>query len=113
MANKSLRYVHETALAAAEQAALAAYAEHGDTGACGFGWVEVQVDGRSPTARELRNLGWGKSWLPKTLQLWRPSQIGVQSIHVQEVGAQAYAETFNDLVPLGYDIKAYPCSRYD
>ena len=110
---KSLQHIHEQALAATENAALQAYAEHGDTGACGFGWVEIQVDGRSPKARELRSLGWGKSWLPKTLILWRPSQLGVQSIHVQEVGASAYAETFNELMPVGSNLRAYPCSRYD
>jgi hypothetical protein len=110
---KTIRAIHEAALTAAEHAAQQAYDLHGDTGACGFGWVEVEIDGRSPRSKELQSIGWDKAYRSKTLMFWRPSNAMVQSVYIQEVGASAYAKTFNDLVPDSYGLKVIPCSRLD
>lgn len=82
---------HEIASAAAKEAAAkASEAQGGDWGACGFAWVEASVDGRSKIAKELKKIGFSKSW-NYGYYLWNPSGAAVQSIDILAAGARVYA----------------------
>jgi len=95
--------------AIAESAGLAMYQRIGERDACGFGWVEVNVDRtNSRQAQELIKAGFRKDYKPKCLTMWDPAGVPTQSISVKEAGADAYA-TY--LTALG--LRAYGCSRLD
>ena len=94
----------------ARTAAKAFHAKHGDRDACGFAWVNVfGVSSNSKLGKWLQAAGFRKSYTG-SLQLWNPSQAGVQSISVLEAGAEAYAEVIKQ--KLGLD-KVYAGSRLD
>ena len=94
----------------ARTAAKAFLAKHGDRDACGFAWVDVYgVRSNSKLGKALQSFGFRKSYTG-SLQLWNPSQAGVQSISVLEAGAEAYAEVIK--TKLGLD-KVYAGSRMD
>jgi hypothetical protein len=95
---------------AARKAAQAFYNQHGDRDACGFAWVNVWgVRSNSRLGKTLQSFGFRKSY-DGSLQLWNPSQAGVQSISILEAGAEAYAEVLRK--ELGLD-KCYAGSRLD
>ena len=98
---------------AAQQARTAAKAflqQHGDRDACGFAWVDVYgVRSNSKLGKWLQAAGFSKSYTG-SLQLWNPSQAGVQSVSVLEAGAEAYAKVLKN--KLGLD-KVYAGSRLD
>jgi hypothetical protein len=102
--------IHEQATAAAEAAADAAIAREGDTGACGFAWVNFYVDGRTRIGKELKRLPRVRRSYDGGLQLWNPSQAPVQSVYVLERGAEAYAKKFRELTGLD---SVYAGSRLD
>jgi len=94
----------------ARTAAKAFLAAHGDRDACGFAWVDVYgVRSNSKIGKALQSYGFRKSYTG-SLQLWNPSQAGVQSVSVLEAGAEAYAKVLKD--KLGLD-KVYAGSRLD
>jgi hypothetical protein len=94
----------------ARTAAKAFLAAHGDRDACGFAWVDVYgVRSNSKMGKALQSYGFRKSYTG-SLQLWNPSQAGVQSVSVLEAGAEAYAKVLKD--KLGLD-KVYAGSRLD
>lgn len=88
---------HEIAVATSKDAANEYFKRHGDRDACGFSWVKADVDGRSKIAKELKKIGFEKSW-NYGYQIWNPSQMCVQSITVLEKGSYAYAAKMNDLL---------------
>ena len=94
----------------ARTAAKAFLAKHGDRDACGFAWVDVYgVRSNSKLGKVLQSAGFRKSYTG-SLQLWNPSQAGVQSVSVLEAGAEAYAKVLKD--KLGLE-KVYAGSRLD
>ena len=94
----------------ARTAAKAFLAKHGDRDACGFAWVDVYgVRSNSKLGKWLAAAGFRKSYTG-SLQLWNPSQAGVQSVSVLEAGAEAYAAVIK--TKLGLD-KVYAGSRLD
>jgi hypothetical protein len=94
----------------ARTAAKVYLAAHGDRDACGFAWVDVYgVRSNSKLGKWLQAAGFRKSYTG-SLQLWNPSQAGVQSVSVLEAGAEAYAAVIK--TKLGLD-KVYAGSRLD
>jgi hypothetical protein len=94
----------------ARTAAKAFLAKHGDRDACGFAWVDVYgVRSNSKLGKALQAFGFRKNYTG-SLQLWNPSQAGVQSVSVLEAGAEAYAQVLKD--KLGLE-KVYAGSRLD
>lgn len=94
----------------ARTAAKAFMQQHGDVGSCGFAWVDVYgVRANSKLGKALAGYGFRKSYRG-SLQLWNPSQAGVQSISVLEAGAEAYAAVLK--AKLGLD-RVYAGSRMD
>ena len=80
-----------------------------DQFACGFAWVSVYVDRtNSKQARELIRAGFRKSYRPKCLEMWNPSEMPVQNVDTLEAGASAMAEHLS-----GLGLKAYAGSRLD
>lgn len=100
----------EEASLEARKAAKAFFDKHGDRDACGFAWVTVyDVRSNSRLGKTLATFGFRKAY-GGGLQLWNPSQAGVQSISVLEAGADAYAKVLKD--KLGLE-KVYSGSRMD
>lgn len=95
--------------AAAFDAANRAYRDYGDTGACGFAWVEFSaaVKGNSKAGRMLKATGISQDY-KRTFYIWNPSGLAVQSVHVLEQGAIAAAQYMRD-----HEIECFPCSRLD
>lgn len=94
----------------ARSAAKAFLQKHGDRDCCGFAWVNVWgVRSNSKLGKALQAAGFRKSY-DGSLQLWNPSQAGVQSISVLEAGAEAYAEVLR--AKLGLE-RCYAGSRLD
>ena len=84
--------------------------KHGDRDACGFAWVNVyKVRSNSKLGKALQAAGFRKSYTG-ALQLWNPSQAGVQSVGILEAGAEAYAEVLR--TKLGLE-SCYAGSRLD
>lgn len=67
-----------------------------DVSACGFAWVHVYIDGRTPTARALKRCGFEKSWQKGALVLWNPGDYRGQSVAGKEEGAAAMARVLRD-----------------
>jgi len=100
---------HETALKYSRKAAEDYQALHGESWACGFAWVDIKADGRTKLGKELKALGFEKSWLRGYLYLWNPSGFPTQSMVTLIAGAQAYAEKMGELTGLSFRA----CSRMD
>lgn len=93
----------------AVKAATEMYAQVGERDACGFGWVDVEVERtNSKEAKALIAAGFRKSWTPKRLTMWDPAGLPTQSVSVKEAGARAMAE-FLRL----HGFQAYAGSRLD
>ena len=101
--------VHQEAVRAAQQATQSFLAQHGDRDCCGFAWVTCYEKGTSKFVRELKKLGFRRSY-GGGYQLWNPSGSYTQAITAKEVGAQAYADTFKKYYP---EVKMYAGSRMD
>ena len=84
------------------------FAEHGEPMYCGFAWVDAPVTRtNSKEAKMLMELGFKKSWQPKTMQFWIGQKVGNhgQSMDIKIAGAQAMVEVLGK-----YGIKAsYRC----
>jgi len=95
---------------AAQTAAMAFHAKHGDRDACGFAWVNVYgVRSNSKLGKWLAAAGFRKDYTG-ALCLWNPSGFPTQSISILEAGADAYAEVLK--AKLGLD-RVYSGSRMD
>jgi hypothetical protein len=97
-----MRKYHEIALEKAYAAALEHAGKYGESWPCGFAWVQVKADGRSKVAKELKALGFRKSWLNGYLYLWNPSGYASQSMDILESGAMAYAELMREKTGLDF-----------
>ena len=104
----NIESVHNTAVAAAQQAEAEFRAQHGEPGYCGFAWVQVTEKASTKLGRALKTVGFTKAY-GGGLQLWNPSGHGTQSMSVKEAGAQAYADVLRSF---GID-KAYAGGRAD
>ena len=101
--------VHAEAVRAAQEATRKFLAQNGDRDCCGFAWVTCYEKGTSKFVRELKKLGFRRSY-NGGYQLWNPSGSYTQAITAKEVGAQAYADTFKKYYP---EVKMYAGSRMD
>lgn len=104
-----LTQVHAEAVAAAQTATRNFLSTHGDRDCCGFAWVTCYEKGTSKLIREMKKLGFKRSY-GGGYQLWNPSGSYTQSITAKEVGAQAYVDTFRKYFP---EVKIYAGSRMD
>ena len=71
------------------------FQKHGEPMYCGFSWVDVPVTRtNSKEAKKLMELGFSKSWKPKTMQLWIGQKVGNygQSMDIKIAGAEAVAD---------------------
>ena len=84
-------------------------AEHRESFPCGFAWVEIKADGRSKIAKDLKKIGFEKSWQSGRLYLWNPSGFASQSVDVLEAGANEYARVMQESTGLNF----YAQSRLD
>jgi hypothetical protein len=103
----NIESIHNTAVAAAQQAEADFRARHGEPGYCGFAWVTVPEKASTKLGRALKTLGFRKAY-GGGLQLWNPGGSFTQSMDIKETGAQAYAETL-----CKFGIQAYMESRAD
>lgn len=79
-----------------------------DQFACGFAWVNIYgVKGNTKVGRAFKTMGISKSYTGG-LQMWNPSQMGVQNVDTLEAGAEAAAKVFQK-----YGFEAYAGSRLD
>ena len=83
--------------------------QHGEGFPCGFAWVEIKADGRSKIAKDLKKIGFEKSWQSGRLYLWNPSGFASQSVDVLEAGANEYARLMQEYTGLEF----YAQSRLD
>lgn len=104
-----LTQVHAEAVRAAQQATVAFLAQHGDRDCCGFAWVTCYEEGTSKFVRELKKLGFSRSY-GGGYQLWNPSGNHTQAITAKEKGADAYVAVFRKYFP---EVKMYSGSRMD
>ena len=103
----NIESVHNTAVAAAQQAETEFRAQHGEPGYCGFAWVSVQEKASTKLGRALKTVGFTKAY-GGGLQLWNPGGSFTQSMDIKETGARAYAEVLKS-----HGITAYMGSRAD
>ena len=104
-----IQAIHKEAQTAAINAEQAFIAQHGEPMYCGFAWVDVFVARtNSKEAKALADVGFKKSYRPKTMNLWTCGNYHGQSMDVKEAGASAYAEVLSK-----YDFRAYCGSRAD
>lgn len=110
MATITLAAIHEEASDAAVTAAQVMADKYGqDWGACGFAWVEVAgVKLNTKLGKGFKALGFTKSYVGKTIQLWNPSNFSTQNIDIKEAGANAYASVLKK-----YGFSAWCGSRLD
>lgn len=76
--SESTQSIVQDALVAAKDASVHLFNKMGqqDTFPCGFAWVDVKVTRtNSRLAKELIELGFSKSHIPKTLFLWNPGSL--------------------------------------
>ena len=107
LALDNIESVHNTAIAAAQQAEADFRAQHGEPGYCGFAWVHVSEKASTKLGRALKEVGFRKSY-QGGLDLWNPGGSGTQSMDIKEAGAQAYADVLRS-----FGINAYLSSRAD
>ena len=104
-----IKSIHQEASTTANKSVEDYIAKHGENAYCGFAWVEVKVERtNSKKAKELMSIGFQKSWLPKRVYLWNPTETPTQSMDVLEHGARVYAEVLRN-----HGIEAYMHSRAD
>jgi len=104
-----IQAIHAEAKQAAIDAENNFLAKHGEMAYCGFAWVDVVVDRtNSKEAKALAEIGFKKSYRPKTMNLWTCGNYHGQSMDVKEHGAMAYAA-----VLAKHGFRAYMGSRAD
>ena len=104
-----IQAIHNEAQTAAINAEQAFIAQHGEPMYCGFAWVDVFVERtNSKEAKALAEVGFRKSYRPKTMNLWTCGNYNGQSMDVKEAGAHAYAEVLTK-----YGFRAYMGARAD
>ena len=86
-----LQILHTIASSAAKNATEAYQTNHGEDYYCGFAWVKVSEKASTKLGRALKSIGFTKAY-GGGLQLWNPSGTMSQSMHLKEIGAQAYAQ---------------------
>lgn len=96
------------AIVTAQKATADFLAKHGDRDCCGFAWVTTYEKGTSKLVRELKKVGFRKSY-GGGYQLWNPSKSHTQSLSALEAGAEAAA----DLLTQKLGVKFYAGSRMD
>lgn len=105
---EQIKAIKAEAMEAANTAAMARYDQYGDTGACGFAWVEIyDVKGNTKVGRNLKAAGITQNYA-RVFHIWNPSRVHVQSVDVLETGASAAADVFRK-----YGFNAYAGSRLD
>lgn len=83
---------------------------HGDGFPCGFAWVSaIGVKGNTKLGKQLKEVGFKKSYTNGGLQMWNPSKTFVQNVNIKEQAAQKYADIFEKLT----GIKLVVSSRLD
>lgn len=93
---------------AANKAAMSRYNQYGDTGACGFAWVEIfKIKGNTKIGKKLKAAGVNQNYA-RVFQIWNPSGVHVQSVDVLETGAVAAAKVLES-----YGFVSYAGSRLD
>jgi hypothetical protein len=107
IALENIESIHNTAVAAAQQAEADFRARHGEPGYCGFAWVTVHEKASTKLGRALKTVGFKPAY-GGGLQLWNPGGSFTQSMDIKETGAQAYADTLKQ-----FGITAYMSSRAD
>lgn len=103
----NIQVLHDIATAAAKDATIQHLSKHGEDYYCGFAWVQVREKASTKLGRALKSIGFAKAY-GGGLQLWNPSDTMSQSMHLKEIGAQAYADVLSD-----FGINAYVVSRPD
>jgi len=103
----NIESIHNTAIAAAQQAEAAFRAQHGEPGYCGFAWVTVHEKASTKLGRALKKVGFRKEY-GGGLSLWNPGGSYTQSMDIKETGAEAYAKVLRE-----HGITAYMSSRAD
>ena len=105
----NIQAIRNEAEVAANLAQAAFLKQHGEMAYCGFAWVDVFVARtNSKEAKALAEIGFKKSYRPKTMNLWSPGAYKGQSMDVLEAGARAYAD-----VLAKHGFRAYMGSRAD
>ena len=105
----NIQAIGNEAEVAANLAQAAFLKQHGEMAYCGFAWVDVFVARtNSKEAKALAEIGFKKSYRPKTMNLWSPGAYKGQSMDVLEAGARAYADVLSK-----YGFRAYMGSRAD
>ena len=101
--------VHQEALEAAREATQSALARSNGRDCCGFSWVTCHEKGTSKLIREMKKLGFSKSY-GGGYALWNPSGSATQELTAKEAGADAYVAVFLKYFP---DVNMYSGSRMD
>lgn len=105
----NIQAIRNEAEVAANLAQITFLKTHGEMAYCGFAWVDVFVARtNSKEAKALAEIGFKKSYRPKTMNLWSPGAYKGQSMDVLEAGARAYADVLSK-----YGFRAYMGSRAD
>ncbi len=99
--------IYTQAVSAGQEAERQYVAQYGEDMYCGFGWVEIP-NGRSPFVNWCRKNGIGRKHWQKGWHIWRPTGNSTQSMTVQEIGAQAFADVLTS-----HGIEAWIASRAD
>jgi hypothetical protein len=102
--NDNYYLAFEQATNEAHELAEELYSSKGDCGACGFAWIEIKADGRSRLAKDMKAIGFEKSYKPGVLTVWNPSNAGVQSLEIKHRAAFKFAEVFKGLTGLQVDV---------
>lgn len=104
---------YERILAEAREAAYYACKDMPDTGACGFGWVNLPGD--HPLSRHCRKQAaatglrsYGRKGYPKGWEWWNPGDYRGQAVAAKEAGAAAFRDKLAE-----YGIAATASSRLD
>ena len=79
-----------------------------DGGMCGFAWVTCYEKGTSKLIRELKTLGFERSYAGG-YQWWNPSRFPCQNVDTLEAGAEAAARVLTERL----GVKFYAGSRLD
>lgn len=81
----------------------------GEPAYCGFAWVTLYgVKLSTKVGKEFKKIGFRRAFDGDGLQLWNPGNYRGQSMDLNEVGAEAYAQVLRN-----YGFEAYASSRAD
>jgi hypothetical protein len=82
---------HKNAILCADEALKKSLVDTGH-GYCGFAWVKTVADGRSSVVKELKKIGFEKSYNEKGYYLWCPANSNTQSMTAKIAACKAYIE---------------------